>query len=243
LLFLTFDGYDRQFLVALHANTGKTAWEKDRTIDYRTDNGDLKKAYSTPTIVMVDGKPQLISPSGGGTTAYEPKTGKELWIVHSRGTMNVACPPLAGQGKVYVTTGYPARFLAIRPTGSGEVTKSHVEWTITRNVPTRPAPLLVEDRIYAVSDGAMVTCINPKDGKEVWTKRLGDKFSSSPVYGDGHLYFCTQDDGRCFVLSPTDKGRTVATNNLDDGCMATPAIAGKSLFIRTKKSLYRIENK
>ena len=86
----------------------------------------------------------------------------------------------------------------------------------------------------------------------MWKKRLGDKFTSSPVYADGHLYVCTQDDGRCFVLTTgREGGKIVATNQLgdpdrksdQDGCMATPAIAGKALYVRTKRALYRIEKK
>jgi hypothetical protein len=77
----------------------------------------------------------------------------------------------------------------------------------------------------------------------VWTKRLGGNFTSSPVYGDGHLYFCGQGDGKCHVLAVGREAKVVAVNRLDAGCMATPAIAGKALFVRTKKSLYRIEKK
>ncbi len=243
LLFLTFDGYDRQYVTALYAKNGKTAWEKDRSIDYRTDNGDLKKAFSTPVIVMVDGKAQLVSPAARGTEAYDPKTGKMLWLVHHRKSMNAAAPPLVGQGRVYVDIAYGSQLLAIRPTGSGDVTASHVDWTFTRNVPTRPAPILVGDLIYMVSDIGVATCLEAKSGKEVWTKRLGGNFTSSPVYGDGHLYFCDQESGKCHVLAVGREAKVVAVNRLDAGCMATPAIAGKALFIRTKKSLYRIEKK
>ena len=242
-LFLTFDGYDRQYVAALYKRDGKTAWQKDRAIDYRTDNGDLKKAYSTPAIVRVNGKAELVSPAAGGTEAYDPKTGKVLWTVHHRGSMNASAPPLVGQGRVYVNISYGSKLLAIRPTGSGEVTASHVDWVFTRNTPTRPAPILVDDLIYMVSDAGIVTCLEAKSGKEVWTKRLGDKFTSSPVYGDGHLYFCDQDAGKCYVLKTGREPTVVATNKLDAGCMASPAIAGKAIFIRTKKSLYRIEKK
>jgi outer membrane protein assembly factor BamB len=144
---------------------------------------------------------------------------------------------------VYVDVAYTSKLLAIRPTGSGDVTDSHVDWTVRRNVPTRPAPILVGDLLYMVSDMGIVTCLDAKSGKEVWTKRLADKFSSSPVYADGHLYFCDQDAGHCSVLAAGREAKVVATNKLDAGCMATPAIAGKALYIRTKKSLYRIEKK
>jgi outer membrane protein assembly factor BamB len=243
-LFLTFDGYDKQYVVALNKSDGKTAWLKDRAIDYRTDDGDLKKAYSTPSIVLVNGKAQLVSPAAGGTESRDPKTGKLLWTVHHRGSMNACAPPLVGHGRVYVNISYGSKLLAIRPTGKGEVTASHVDWTFnSRNLPTRPAPILVGELIYVVSDAGIATCIDAKSGEEVWRKRLGGNFTASPVHAGGHLYFCDQDTGKCHVLAVGREAKVVATNRLDAGCMASPAIAGKALFIRTKKSLSRIEKK
>jgi outer membrane protein assembly factor BamB len=242
-LFLTLDGYDKQYIVALNRSDGKTAWLKDRAIDYQTDNGDLKKAYSTPAIVMVNGKAQLVSPAAGGTESRDPETGKLLWTVHHRGSMNACAPPLVGQGRVYVNISYGFKLLAIRPTGKGEVTASHVDWAFKRNTPTRPAPILVGDLLYMVSDAGIATCIDAKSGEEVWTKRLAGKFTASPVHAGDHLYFCEQDTGKCYVLATGREAKVVATNRLDAGCMASPAIAGKALFIRTKKSLYRIEKK
>jgi outer membrane protein assembly factor BamB len=241
-LFLTFDGYDKQYLAALNKSDGKTAWRKDRAIDYQTDNGDLKKAYSTPSIVMVNGKPQLISPAAGGTESYDPETGKLLWTVHHRGSMNACAPPLIGQGRVYVNISYGSKLLAIRPTGKGEVTDTHVDWAFTRNTPTRPSPILLGDLIYMVSDQGIGTCVDAKSGTEVWTKRVGGNFSASPVCADGHLYFFDQD-GKGHVLSTGRNAKVVATNKLGAGCMATPAIAGKALFVRTKTHLYRIEKR
>jgi outer membrane protein assembly factor BamB len=254
LLFLTFDGFDKQYIVALNKEDGKTAWKKDRKIDYgKVKDGDFKKAYSTPAIVTLKDKTLLVSPSAGGTIAYDAKTGDEVWTVHHRGSMNASAPPLVGHGRVYVSTAYLNLLLAIKADGEGEVTKTHIDWTVKgAQVPSRPCPILVGDLIYLVSDNATATCIDAKKGEEVWRKRLGDKFTSSPIYADGHLYVCTQDDGRCYVLTTgRDGGKIVATNQLGDpdkksdldGCMATPAIAGKSLFVRTKRALYRIEKK
>src|SRR5690606_17682664 len=135
-LFLTFDGYDRQYLVALNKKDGKTAWEKDRTIDYQTENGDLRKAYSTPTVITVDGQDQLVSPGARGIQAYDVNTGEVLWTVHVPRTMNAASPPLFAHGRIYVTVGSAQTLLAIRPTGKGDVTKTHVDWSVKRNVPS-----------------------------------------------------------------------------------------------------------
>ena len=99
LVFLTFDGYDKQFIAALNKNTGKLVWKTDRDIDYGTDNGDRKKAYSTPQIVKAAGRDVLVSPFAMATIAYEPETGKPVWRVN-HGGMNVGSRPLVGNGLV-----------------------------------------------------------------------------------------------------------------------------------------------
>jgi outer membrane protein assembly factor BamB len=241
LLILTFDGYDRQYLSALDKKTGKTIWEKERTIDYKTDNGDLKKAYATPSILDVAGKPQLVSPGAVGTVAYDPATGKELWKVH-HGGMNAASPPVMGHGKVFLTIGYGSKLVAIRPTGSGDVTNSHVDWTYGKGVPTRPAPLLLGDLLFIVSDTGIASGIDPKTSKMVWTRRINGTYSSSPVYADGKLYVFDHD-GNGHVLTADREGKLLSTNRLDAGVRATPAIVGKALFVRTYTHLYRIEKK
>jgi outer membrane protein assembly factor BamB len=241
-LVLTFDGYDYQYIVALDKNDGSTIWKKDRTVDYKTDNGDLKKAYSTPSVFTIDGKPQLISPSAAGTTAYDPKTGKEIWKVN-HGGMNAATPPQMADGKVFVTTGDPAKLVAIRPTGSGDITSSNVEWIIAKLIPTRPAPLVLDDLLYMISNQGFASCIDVKAGKIIWTKRLEGDFSASPVCAGNHLYFFDQKSGKGYVMATGRSAKLVETNRLDDGCMASPAIAGKALYVRTTTHLYRIENR
>jgi outer membrane protein assembly factor BamB len=240
LLILSFDGHDQQYLVALNKKDGKTVWRKDREFDYKTDDGDLKKAYSTPVVIEVGGKPQLISPGAVWSAAYDPRTGKELWKVQ-HGGMNAACAPQHGHGLVYVTTSSPVRLVAVPPTGSGDVTRD-VRWSLNRNTPSRPSPLLVGELLFLVSDTGIATCLEAKTGKQVWARRITGNYSSSPVYADGHLYVFDHD-GKGHVLTADREGKIVATNRLDAGCRATPAVVGKSLFVRTYTHLYRIEKK
>jgi hypothetical protein len=94
-----------------------------------------------------------------------------------------------------------------------------------------------------VSEDGFATCLEARTGKVAWAQRLGKQFTAGPVYADGHLYICEQEAGLCHVLAPGRELKKVATNRLDEGCMATPAIAGRSLFIRTKTHLYRIDSK
>jgi outer membrane protein assembly factor BamB len=242
LLFLTFDGYDRQYVVALDKRTGSTVWKKDRSTDYGTSNGDWKKAYATPTVIEVAGKPQLVSPGAGGTIAYDPFTGEEIWNV-KHGGMNVAQPPLFDGELLYLCTGDGGfRMFALRPDGHGNVTQSHVVWKHIKGVPSRCGPLLVGGLLFFNHEQGVVSCLDAKTGEEVWTDRLKGRFSSSPLYAEGRLYFFSED-GPAYVVEAARAWKLLATNTLVDGFMASPAVTGKSLILRTKTHLYCVEGK
>jgi outer membrane protein assembly factor BamB len=241
LLILTFDGYDVQYVAALDKVTGKTVWKTDRNIDFPSTNGDLKKAYATPTVIDVQGKPQLICPAAEATLAFEPLTGKEIWRV-THGGMNEASRPVLGHGKVYLTCGHIGRLVAIRPDGSGNITKTNVDWTFSKGVPTRPSPLLLGDLLYMVSDKGVASCVEARTGELVGTLRLPGNFSASPICADGKMYFPSEDK-ITYVVAPGREMKILATNKLDEGCMASPAVADKALILRTRTHLYRIEQK
>jgi outer membrane protein assembly factor BamB len=240
LLIVAFDGVDQQFIVALDKSTGRTVWKKIRDIDYKTDNGDFKKAYGTPTIVEVNGKPQLISSAAMATLAYEPRTGEEIWRVR-HGGMNSAAPPQVGDGKVFLCTGSGGLGLvAVRAGGHGDVTQTHTEWKYSKAIPTRVSPLLVDDLIYLIDEKGVASCLEAKSGQPVWQQRLGGEFSASPILAYGHIYACSQE-GLTHVLVPGRQPKVLAVNRLDEGFMASPAVADGALFLRTRTHLYRIQ--
>ncbi len=241
LLILTFDGFDFQYVTALDKATGETVWRKDRNAKYAIENGDYKKAYSTPAVFEVGGKPQLVSPSSEVTVAYDPLTGAELWRV-SHGGMNGAARPVAGHGMVYLTSGHTSQLYAFKQGLTGGVGKDAAAWKAIRGVPSRPSLLLVDDLIYMVDDKGVVSALDAKTGKPAWTDRFDGAFSASPVEADGHVYFAGEN-GNTYVI---DAGRTftpVATNKLDAGCMASPAAVGDALYLRTKTHLYCLGTK
>ncbi len=242
LLIFHMDGFDVQYVVALKQATGETAWKKTRNIDYKTTNGDLKKAYGTPAIITVEGRPQLVSTASTATLAYDPLTGEELWKVY-HGGMNAAAPPLFGHGKVFLNTGDGGlKLLAARPDGRGDVTKTHIDWSTDKAVPSRCAPVLADDLLVMNNEGGIVTCLEAKTGAKVWQERLAGKFTASPVLAEGRLYYFSEG-GPSYVVEAGRVWKKLASNKLDDGCMASPAVAGKALFVRTKTHLYRIEEK
>lgn len=241
LLFIDFDGYDQQYVIALEKSTGKTRWKRARNIDYGTNNGDLKKAFATPALVKTETGVQLVSPSAVATIAYDPLSGEELWKVY-HGGMNTAMRPVFGHGLVFVSAGEtgPIRLLAVRPDGHGDVTNSHVAWKLTRGVPARSSLMLVDDLIFMASEQGVITCLEAQTGAVAWQKRLGGEHNASPVFAEGRVYFFDVN-GKAHVIQVDRQGKVLARNQLDEGCMASPAIAGKALFVRTKTHLYRIE--
>lgn len=239
LLLMHFDDYDLQYVVALDKTTGKTVWKKDREIDYRTDNGDLKKAYGTPVVIDVDGRKQFISQAAKATIAYDPQTGDELWRVHYEGH-STAPRPIFGHGLVFLLAGSEKRFFAVRPDGRGDVTASHVAWEVNKGMPRHPTPLLIGDSIYLIDDSGVLTCLEATTGKVVFTARIGGDFWSSPLYAEGRIYLMG-NKGKTTVIAPEKALRVLATNELDGTFRASPAVTGRSLIMRSETHLYRIE--
>jgi len=251
LLLLHFDGSDRQYVVAMDKHTGKTVWKTDRTVDFRDQDpstgkpnrdGDFRKAFSTPIIADVQGKPLLVSLGSMALYGYEPLTGEELWRVEAVGSHSGACRPVVGHDLVFSPMGAKGELWAVRPDGRGVVTDSHVVWKYKRGVARRPSLLLVDELLFMVDDGGVATCLEAKTGKEVWKERLDGSFSSSPLYAHGRIYFFDQD-GQAIVIEAGRTFKTIAVNHLDDGFMASPAASAGALYLRTKSALYRIEDK
>jgi outer membrane protein assembly factor BamB len=239
LLYLTMDGFDYQYLVALDKRTGATVWKRDRGIDFGTDNGDAKKAYSTPTLIEADGQSLLISPFAMATIAYDPLTGDPLWTV-MHGGMNAAGRPLFGNGLVYINSADgPNPLVAVRPEGLGDISQNIV-WSTSKSVPKRSSQLLIGDLMFMVNDNGVATCLDAMTGEEIWTERLGGDYWSSPLYANGLIYAFSQT-GDVPVFRAGRKFELVAQNSLEDGINASPAVAGDALIVRTKSHLYRIE--
>jgi outer membrane protein assembly factor BamB len=249
LLIMHFDGSDRQYLVALDKNTGKTVWHTERSIDFKDlgpdgkpqAEGDYRKAFSTPHIVTVGGEPVMVSIGSKATYGYDPRTGKELWRIEERTNHSGSTRPVAGHGLVFYPSGFASgHLLAVRPDGRGDVTETHVVWRVTKGVPSKPSVLLVGDLIFMINDGGIVTCLEAKTGQEVWKGRLNGAYSASPIAVGGRIYVFSEE-GRATVLEAGREFKVLAENQLDDGFMASPAVDGNALILRTRTYVYRIE--
>jgi outer membrane protein assembly factor BamB len=248
LLIEHYDGHDYQYVVALDKSTGQTVWKTNRPTDFRTTDGDVKKAYATPIVVDVNGRPVLISPSSKGAFAYDARTGEEIWrIVYD--SFSTASRPVYGHGLVYLSTGFgKADLIAVKPDGQGDVTSSHIAWLEKKQMPSKPSPLLVDDLIYTIGDQGVATCLDAKTGQQVWLQRIGGNYSAAPIYAAGHIYLFSEE-GKTTVFKAGRDYEKVAENQFTvpegaqpDGFMATPAASGKALYLRTRGHLYRVEN-
>jgi outer membrane protein assembly factor BamB len=250
LLVLTMDGVDVQYLVALEKTTGKTVWKTDRTADWNDlgDDGkpilegDLRKAYSTPLIIETGGRKQMLTVGAKALYGYDPAGGRELWKVNTP-AYSGASRPVYDDGIAYMISGFgKTELLAIRVDGSGDVTDTHVLWKIrSTSLPRTPSPVLVDDLLFTINDTGTVLCLEAATGKQVWKEFIRGNCAASLLYADGRIYAFNRD-GKTTVFKAARQYQVLATNKLDSDFMASAAVSGKTLFLRTKTHLYRIES-
>ena len=250
LLIMDFDGSDFQFVVALDKRTGKNVWRTERSIDFQDLNadgkpkgeGDFRKAFSTPRITTWENKPYLVSLGSHAVYCYDPASGKEYWRTEYRDGHSSALTPVFGDNLAFTGTGAGATEIwALRLGGQGVINSTHVAWKFKKKAPTRPSPLYLDGLLYMTTDAGIVSCLDAKTGQDVWHGRIDGKYSASPIYAAGRIYFFSEE-GKTAVLEARRELKQLAENALDDGIMATPAVSGDALFIRTKTALYRVEN-
>jgi len=248
LLIMNFDGSDFQYVIALDKATGRTVWKTNRSLDFRdltpegkpSADGDWRKAFSTPLIRDFGAGPILISQGSKALYAYLPESGQELWRVEELKNHSAGGRPSVGHGLIYCSMGQSKSELwAVKPGGKGDVTESHVAWKVKRNVPTRSSPVLAGDLIFMVDDGGIATCLEAKTGEQLWNERIGGNYSSALLLAAGRVY-CFSEDGSTTVLSAGREFKALAKNQLGDGFLATPAVVGNSLILRSRTHLYRI---
>ena len=236
------DGTDQQYVVALDKLTGKEVWKTKRPPLSGT-NGDLHKSFSSPLVIHDGDRAQIVIPGAQWVVAYDPLDGNEIWKVrHGDGFSNVP-RPVTGHGLVYVCTGFMnPQIWAIGINGKGDVTETHVRFKVPKQVPATPSPVLVGDQLYFITDQGVATSVNAVTGEVIWTKRIAGNYSSSPLYADGKIYFCSQN-GNTTVIKPGKEFDELAVNALDGQLMASPAVLDESLVLRTQNHLYRIGSK
>jgi outer membrane protein assembly factor BamB len=250
LLILHLEGVDHQYIAALDKRTGKTIWEKERPKEcYKRLAPIGRKAYITPIIINVKGKDMMISNGSAACIAYDPETGEELWRVVG-GEDSTISSPFFENGVVFFYTGFITpkegekycELLAVDPSGSGDVTKTHVLWRFRSPILQLLTPLIKDGLIYTVDSNNNLFCIEAKTGQTQYTERLRGKYNSSPIYAGGNIYF-TSTNGETLIIKEGRKLEIIARNKLKGETFATPAITDWSIIIRSGINLYGIQNK
>lgn len=252
LLILTFDGIDQQFVIALNKKTGETVWKTARTTDYGdldaqghpTRDGDMRKAYHTPSVFNLAGVETLVSVGSRAAFGYAVDTGKELWTVR-HGGFNAAIRPLVCENVLVLNTGSERSHtvgVKIDAQMKGDITASHVIWDREKRNASEANSVLVGGLLFQITRGGIVTCMNPITGEDVWEERLTGQHLPSPIAAGDRLYF-SNDRGDTRVLRAGPKFEVLAENVLPDAMTAAPAVADGALFIRTKKQLFKIAAK
>ncbi|MFO0863248.1 MAG: PQQ-binding-like beta-propeller repeat protein [Gemmataceae bacterium] len=236
LIFIS-DGGDKQFIAALEASTGKVLWKTPREF-----KAPKPFAFCTPLLIEVAGKKQVVAPGANAVVAYDPVDGKEIWKVQTQGYSTVP-RPVFGLGLVFISSGYdpPSTLMAIRPDGTGDVTKTHVEWQTKKGAPLTPSPLLIGNELYVIADNGNASCLDAKTGKVHWNERVGGAYSASPLHVRDRIYF-QSEDGKMTAIRAATKYEVVGRGDLGEKSLASFAVADGALYARTEKHLYRIES-
>ncbi len=235
-LIFSCDGESNPFLAALNKSDGTVLWRTPRTLGAKRTF-----SFSTPLAIDVKDQTQVISPTSGGVIAYDPRSGREIWKVRYPEGYSVVPRPVFGHGLVFVSSAFDRPvFYAIRPDGTGDITETHVAWSISKGAPNTPSPLLVGDEIYFVSDAGIMTCADARKGTVHWQERIGGNFSASPVFADGKI-FVQSEEGVGTVLKPGKTFTVLSKNDLKERTLASYALDEGVIFIRGAKHLFRIQ--
>ncbi len=240
------DGQEDSYLVGVNKHNGEIVWQTSRAgegswtspILIRAATGDQGEIRQE---LIVNGS-DAAGGSRGWITAYDPANGKRLW--RARGVSDIACPtaiPVTEDGvakHVISSSGANGPVFAVKTGGRGDVTRSHVAWRNPKGGPYVPTGLVYDGYLYTIGDNGKLACLDVTDGSLQWSRKLRDKFSASLVAASGRIY-AVSESGDTFVFKASPrKFQLLAANHLHANCLATPAIAGDHLLLRTGSHLY-----
>jgi outer membrane protein assembly factor BamB len=220
------------YLLALDRATGLDRW--------KTDGPEGATSYSTPFVVETDAGAEIIVNSSEGLSAHDARTGEFLWTVTESNRFPIPTG-VESDGIIYTSRGYRSGpYMAIRPGGRGEVSETHVLWKVATGAPYVSSLVYYEGLIYMMGDVGVATVIDAATGERIWQERIGGVYTASPVAGDGKVYFLSES-GETVVLGAGREPRVLARNDLGVRQLASPAISGGRLYIRSDSTLFAIE--
>lgn len=234
------------FLSALEAKTGEPVWTASRT-ELAVKN---KSGWATPFVWETPERTEIVTIGKGMVVSYG-LDGRELWRL--RGMTQATPSPAAGGGLLFVGSGSQGEnnrpLYAIKPGASGDISLPQgetsgpfVAWFQPRGTPYTGSPLYYRERIYSINDGGMMQVFEAATGREIYKERVGgsgNTFSASPIASAGRIY-ALNENGTTFVFAAGDTYEAIGRSALGEMSLATPAVAGSSLIVRTQTKLYRV---
>ena len=238
---VTNDQDGESFVTALDLRTGRSVWTTPRK------PAPEFTAYGTPCIhVRSDGSPELLlSSQSHGISSLDPKTGAPNWEAPVYRIRVVASPVVAGDvviGSCGQGGGAGNYLSAVRLGGKGDVSKTHVAYTLRKGTPYVPTPLHADGRVYLISDNGIATAIEAASGRELWSDRVRAEFFGSPVLIDGRIY-CPSTKGEMIVLATGDAFQLLARNPIGEGTHSTPCVDRGRIYVKTFTHLVCIGGK
>jgi outer membrane protein assembly factor BamB len=231
VLFLLCDHEPASYLLALDKRTGRQRWKIKR--------GKGLRSHSTPTVVPGPRGDELIVNSSERIDAYDPKTGRLLWYTGEPNRFPIAVPAHHA-GVLYMSRGYRSGpYLAIRTGGEGDVTRTHVKWSVPTGAPYVSSLLYYEGLVYMANDTGVVTAVDAGTGEKVWQERVEGIFTASPVAADGKVYLLSET-GDAIVLRAGRPPAVLGRHVLGQRMVASPAVSNGQFFIRTDDHLIAI---
>ncbi len=228
------EGDGQSSLVALNRQTGETVWTCPRPSDVVT--------YSTPCLRLTPaGTEELICNSkANGIFALDPRTGKVVWEVGGLFDKRSCSSSVIAAGDILIGScgsgGGGNYLVGVTPGSAAEPSSGKLVYKVTKQAPYVPTPLAYRDWLFLWSDGGIVSCIDPKTGETLGQRRVGGTFYGSPICIENRLY-CVNTAGDVVVLEAGPELTELAVNPLGELCHSTPAVAGKTLYLRTYQHL------
>jgi outer membrane protein assembly factor BamB len=200
----------------------------------------IGRGYSGP--VVASNTLVYVDEQQGSETAHalDRATGRELWRVEERAQHSASERPLFWRGTAFFQSGFKGQILAVKLGGSGVLEESQLAWRVKKGVPSKPSMLLIDGLLYMVDDSGIASCVDATSGEVVWSERIGGNFSASPVYADGRVY-ALNEEGKVTTFAAEKTFRKIGEGQFEAGFMASPAVAGNALYLRSKTHLYRVE--
>jgi len=238
------DVQKNSFIAAYDLKDGKQLWMTPR---------EEIPSWGTPTIYEGPARVELITNATRAVRAYDPMTGKELWRLVGNPEVT-ATTPITGHGLIFICNSYRPNqpIYAIRGGATGDIslkpnetTNQHVAWSMQRGGTYMPSPLIYGEYLYTCANQGVMACYNPKTGERLYQQRIGDKggsYSASPVAADGKIYL-SSEDGEIFVVKAGAKYELLATNQMGEVLMATPAISDGMIFVRGRNNVFAIADR